>query len=190
MAKFIPGAIVKEFITPKGDNATVRYPRWEDLDKLLSYINTLSKEDTFISYSGEQLTKEEEAEFLCDVFKEIEFGNKVYLNCHINQSIIASCKIERHRSENLQYRHIGLLSIAVAHESRGVGIGFEIAHATIAEAKKRIEGLKIIALEVYGHNTKAIDLYKRLGFRERARISDGVYYKGSYVENVLMNMKI
>ena len=39
----------------------IRYPKWEDLEELTRYINKLSSEDTFVTFSGEEIKKEEEA---------------------------------------------------------------------------------------------------------------------------------
>jgi len=50
---FIPGLIVKKFISKKGKEIIIRYPKWEDLEELTRYANKLSKEDTFVTFSGE-----------------------------------------------------------------------------------------------------------------------------------------
>lgn len=76
---FIPGKIVKKIRLKNDKEAVIRYPKWEDLEGLTSYINELSAEDTFITYSGEKISKEKEADFLASRFKEMEFGDCVKL---------------------------------------------------------------------------------------------------------------
>jgi hypothetical protein len=50
MSNFIPGKVIKTFITKKDTEVTIRYPKWEDLDEMTRYINEISKEDTFVTF--------------------------------------------------------------------------------------------------------------------------------------------
>ena len=54
---FMPGQIVKKFFSKKGKEMIIRYPKWEDLEEFTLYINKLSYEDTFITFSGEEIKK-------------------------------------------------------------------------------------------------------------------------------------
>lgn len=55
---FQPGKIVKTFTSKSGKKIVIRYPQWKDLNQLTEYINKLSAEDTFTTFSGEKITKE------------------------------------------------------------------------------------------------------------------------------------
>ena len=68
MPNFIPGKIIKTFISKKGIQITLRYPVWEDLQQMTDYINTLSQEDTYIIFSGEKVSLEHEAVYLAGLF--------------------------------------------------------------------------------------------------------------------------
>lgn len=190
MTTFIPGAVVKEFTTKKGKNAVIRYPKWEDLEAMTDFINTLSKEDTYIGFSGEQMTLKEEADFLCEIHKKVEFGDMAYLCCEVNGQYVGSSDVTRYEAARKRSRHLGMFGLVIAKDYRGEGIGFELAQATIEEAEKRIEGLKLIGLEVYEQNTPAQELYKKLGFVEQARIPDIIQYKNEYTPGVLMYRKV
>jgi len=52
----------------------------------------------------------------------------------------------------------------------------------LEEAKK--QGLKVIILDVYEKNLPALNLYKRMGFKEVGRIPKAVYWKGEYVDDI------
>ena len=48
-----PGKVIFEGKTKKGLPVALRYPKANDLADLLNYINTISKEQTFIQFQGE-----------------------------------------------------------------------------------------------------------------------------------------
>jgi len=73
---FILGQIVKKFVSKKGKEVVIRYPKWEDLEEFTRYINKLSKEDTFITFSGEEIKKEDEAKVLSEWFYQLEMEDK------------------------------------------------------------------------------------------------------------------
>lgn len=183
---FIPGKIVKVFTTKKGKEIVIRYPKWEDLDQLTFYINKLSQEDTFILFSGEKITKEEEGKTLASWFLAMEKGDKVVLGCFYKEKLVAIANVDRNLDNRKRGRHIGGFGISVAKEFRGEGIGFQLAKTIIDEAKKKITGLKMIILGVFEPNKIGLNLYKKLGFKEYGRLPKGIFYKGKYIDEVKM----
>ena len=76
------------------------------------------------------------------------------------------------------HAHVGQLGIGVLPEYRGRGIGEKLMRASIDAA--RAAGLEKIELHVYGRNTRAAALYRKLGFvhegtRIKAKKIDGAY---------------
>src|SRR5829696_4148908 len=61
-----------------------------------------------------------------------------------------------------------IAAMAVAPEARGMGLGKVIMQDTIDEAVER--GDRSVLLEVFEHNTPAVKLYGRLGFRPSRRL--------------------
>jgi RimJ/RimL family protein N-acetyltransferase len=190
MSKFTPGRIVKTFSTKKGDKAVIRYPFWEDLDQILAYINKLSKEDTFITLSGEKLTRKDEAGYLADWFKAMEMGDKVFLFCFVADKLVATCSVDRNTKSRQRSRHTASFGISVAKEFRSSGVGYNLASTVIAEAKKKIKGLKLIALSVYEKNKIALNLYKKLGFKKAGVIPGGVLYCNEYIDEIKMYLRL
>ncbi|MFN4212837.1 MAG: GNAT family N-acetyltransferase [Microgenomates group bacterium] len=183
---FIPGKVVKTFVTKKGKEVIIRYPKWEDLDQLTFYINKLSVEDTFILFSGEKITKEEEGKTLANWFLAMEKGDKVVLGCFYQEKLVGIANVDRNLDKRKRGRHIGGLGISVAEEFRGEGIGFVLAKTIIEEAKKKIAGLKMIILDVFEINKVAQNLYKKLGFIEYGRLKGGILYKGNFIDEQKM----
>jgi ribosomal protein S18 acetylase RimI-like enzyme len=59
------------------------------------------------------------------------------------------------------------LGIAIKKEVRGKGLGSQLMHSIIDEAKRNC--FKALSLSVDGDNTNAINLYRTLGFTEVGR---------------------
>ena len=69
-------------------------------------------------------------------------------------------------------------------EARGRGIGREAMR--YLEAQITAKGLKRIELGVFEFNAAAIALYRKLGYREFARIEDFTYWQGRLWKDIRM----
>jgi len=190
MSNFIPGKLVKKFITKKGTDVVIRYPRWEDIDELTRYINKLSKEDTFILFSGETITKEEEAKAVASWFAKMETGDEVFLVVEKDKKIIAVANVSRNTLNKKRSLHVGVLGISVEKEFRGEGIGEELLKTIINEAKNKIKNLRLVVLEVFGENTHAQKLYEKIGFKKCGEIPEMIYFHGRYISAITMYLKL
>ncbi len=56
--------------------------------------------------------------------------------------------------------------------------------------KKELKGLHMIELSVFVNNEIAIKLYKSCGFKEVGRIPEKIRYKGEYVDEIVMILKV
>src|SRR5258708_23622579 len=183
---FNPGKVIKEFTTKSGKPAIIRYPTWQDVADLLKHINTVSKEDTFITFSGEQETLESEAKYLASEFVDMETGKAVKLFCYVDGIFDGVCDIHQNQGKKERGKHVATFGLVVGRDFRGDGIGFALSQATIAEAKMAIQGLRLIYLDCFANNIAALTLYAKLGFTEAGRIPQGLLYKGEYVDEVHM----
>lgn len=186
MSHFIPGKVVKEFTTKKGKSAQLIYPKWEVVDQLLMYINALSAEDTYVSFSGEQLNLKEEASFLANVFVQMELAQAIYLFCLVDGKVVGICGIEpvpefRHRS-----KHVGAFGLSIAKEYRGEGLGYELANQTLLEAAQFIKDLEIVILTCFANNIPALTLYEKLGFVKTGQTLKMLQWHDQYIDQVQM----
>jgi len=173
--------VVEEF-KARGKVARLRYPKFEDVDGLLTHINSLVEERAFIG-TQKKVSRKEELGYVRRLLKDIERKRAVALIVEIDRKILGAGEVKK--AELDASRHTGNLGVALRKEARGLGIGERLAKSLIREAKKRLN-LKIAKLEVFANNKPAYKLYKKLGFKEVGRIENGNYYYGKYVDNIIM----
>ncbi len=186
---FSPRREVTTFMTKSGKKATIRYFSLEDAPAALSFINTVSRENTYIRFAGEQQTLEEEKKYLQSEVEKSQAGDAVKLFCFVGRELAGVCDVHRDTSLLSRRLHVGIFGLVIAKPFRGDGIGFALAQTTIQEAKEEIEGLRLVKLDCFAINTPALSLYAKLGFVEVGRIPDMLFYKGEYVDEVEMVLR-
>lgn len=175
--------IVFEGKSEKGNKIIIRYPTKEDAQEMCDYINALSKEQTFVRFQGEEQSIEDETEYLEKQLKRISDKKTVQLLVFSNNELIGISGIDmKDKTES----HEGVFGISLNDKYRGEGIGKKLMEITLAEAKNNLSKLRIITLGVFGKNSLAITMYKKVGFKEFGRLPDGVFRKAEYDDHVYM----
>lgn len=176
--------IEQEFTAKDGRTILLRRPRWEDLDGLLDFVNSLVREEAPINRI-EEVSRSEENEFLASRLSSIEEGDIIQLVAEVDGKIVGNAEVVKLSGRE---SHVGKLGVSVRSAYRRIGIATRLIELLIRQAEK--EDLKIILLAVYEYNLPAITLYKKLGFKEVGRTQKGVYWKGKYVDDVKMALEI
>lgn len=177
-----PGDIVSRRLFGTSE-VVFRYPRNGDAPALLDYINTLSRERTFIGFQGEQLTLEQEAAWLQSRLETIAAGRGVSILACEGDDVIGTAVVD---CKPLAESHIGVFGIAVAAHRRGLGIGSLLMDVTIAEAERLLDGLRIIELSVFGNNPRAQRMYAEKGFVQFGQLPGGFRHRDQFVDQILM----
>ncbi len=88
------------------------------------------------------------------------------------------------REPGRQTKHVASLGMAVDEFWRGKGVG----SALLAEALRwsAWAGVEKVALTVYPHNQRAINLYKKFGFVEEGRLSGHSKKASGYEDEIVM----
>ncbi|MCL7493561.1 GNAT family N-acetyltransferase [Streptomyces sp. MCA2] len=79
-------------------------------------------------------------------------------------------------------QHADLEKLAVAPEAHGQGIGRSLTSALVEDA--RDAGIEVLTLDARADNTRALDLYRSLGFSEYGRLPDFVAMGGRRYDKV------
>lgn len=190
MENAIFGKIVKTTRLTDGREVILRYPTEEDVEGMRNLINTLSTEDIYITFSGEQLTLEDEQAYFDQISKDMLSHNMIKLLATHDGKIVGNADVSRDRVGKRRTYHVASFGITLAKEFRGAGLGQELIHTIIEEAKKEIHGLRIIKLAVYAENLTAQTLYTKMGFKEFGRLKEGIWYRGRYIDEIEMYKEV
>lgn len=171
----------------KGKVISLRPPTVDDAQICMDYINTLSKEKTFILFQGEQLSLEEEKSYLESRVQLMTLKKGVTLLAFYKEELIGIVGVEV--LDKVQ-SHIGVLGLSIAKAFRGEGIGSLLLDVMIEKASQEIAFLEIVTLTVFSHNIVGLALYKSRGFTEYGKLPRGIKLGDSYVDEILMYKKI
>ena len=100
----------------------------------------------------------------------------------VEDRVIGSLSIGR--EANPVTRHVASLGMSVDADWRGKGLG----SALMAEAFRwaRWAGVEKLALTVYPHNQRALNLYKKFGFEEEGRLTGHSKKSHGYDDEIVM----
>jgi ribosomal protein S18 acetylase RimI-like enzyme len=174
----------RTIIAKSGKTLTVRLPEQADLGQVLTYINDLIVEDTYIIMSGEPMTEVEEKAYLTSLLKEIGEKQTVAFYVFDGDKLVANGQIKK-RVRRLS--HIGDFGITVAKEYRQDGVGSQLMTMLLEEAKTI--GVNIVTLEVFSNNERACHVYQKMGFTEFGVLPKSVVHRGETINLIQMYKK-
>jgi len=112
------GQIIQTFILKDERKAVIKTPRWEDLDDLIDFINSLVREKAPI-LRAKEISRIEEAEWLTGQLVRREKGELIHFVAEVDGKVVASAEIGKRRGHQ---KHVGVLGIAVKSGYRRLGI--------------------------------------------------------------------
>ncbi|MEK7518152.1 MAG: GNAT family N-acetyltransferase [Patescibacteria group bacterium] len=160
---------------------TISYPYRGDANLMMNYINTLSKERTFVYFQGEQNTIGEERKYLNSILDGLKKETAVCLLAFDRQKLIGVSQIEM---KDKAQSHVGAFGISIAKQYRNQGVGMLLMNLVFEEAKKHLPQLKICTLGVFANNRIAINMYKQFGFTKYGRLPKAVMYRGKPIDEI------
>jgi tRNA-Thr(GGU) m(6)t(6)A37 methyltransferase TsaA len=181
-----PGREIARRQTAKGE-VLLRYPAATDAPAALGFINALSGEETYVLYQGAQLTLQQEQAWLDGRLASLAAGNAVTIFAFAGDDLIGTTEIAL--LSNAQ-AHVAGLGISVGAEWRGAGVGRFMMETVMAEAERHLRGLRVIHLDVFANNERAIRLYRTLGFTKHGRFPGAVLHRGQYVDLISMHRPV
>jgi RimJ/RimL family protein N-acetyltransferase len=174
------GRIIKKFNAKDGRKVILRTPKWEDIDDLVKFINSLVEEGADIT-NYQKVTREQETEWLGRQLVEAEKGSKLIMLAEVNGKVVANASITKKTGYS---EHVGDLGIAIKDSFRDIGIGTEMLKTLISQAENM--GLKMLTLSVFSTNKRAKHVYEKVGFRETGRIPNELYKNGKFIDHITM----
>ena len=169
----------------KLQNTTIRTARVEDSAALLEIQREVVAEGQyFISVSEEfNKTVEEQHEW---VKSSLENERETLLVAEVSGEIVGWICFNTQNRKRLS--HTGSIGIMVKKEMRNAGIGRVLLEELLAWAKLN-PFIEKVSLAVFATNTRAITLYKSLGFVEEGRkIKEYKLNDHEYLDDILMSI--
>src|SRR3972149_1108113 len=109
-----------QFITKTGKVILIFRPSLDRAKKLLEFVNRLTAEDTFLSFTGRQKTLSEEIDWIKLSLRYMSEGKSYVIWAVYGDQIIGSCDILRGGSRDW---HVGKIGLMVDKNYRRGGIG-------------------------------------------------------------------
>ncbi len=178
------GTILYVFTAKDSREVIIRTPKWEDLEDMIDFINSLVEEEAMVSRHT-KVTREQEIDWLAENLKKLEKGQQIYIVAEVGGKMVGSCAINPMFG---RMSHLGSLGISVKEGYSGIGIGMDL----MKEAEKHAihMRLKSVKLEVFENNEPAIALYEKMGYKITGRVPEAILYKGEYVDSLIMAKKL
>ena len=178
------GIILYCFTAKDGQDVILRTPKWEDLDDFMEYINSLVEEGADI-LRDQKVTRNQEADWLSRKLAMFEKGETFDLVAEVNGKVIAHAELHRKKGCS---NHVGGLGIGIHKNYRDIGIGTQLLKSLIAQAKSM--GLKLLTIEAFSTNKRAIYVYEKVGFTKTGRRPSVFYRNGKYIDEVIMTQEL
>jgi ribosomal protein S18 acetylase RimI-like enzyme len=144
------------------------------------YLNSIIRERDFIAFN-KPVTSQWERNALKDWLKERYAKKHVHIIAEQDRKIIGIADVRRRMGV---IDHVTVMGISVRKEYRCIGIGSALMEECI-KAARRMKA-KILRLEVFSTNKRAIALYKRYGFKKVAAIPHQIQRKGKLISEIVM----
>ncbi|MFL5814999.1 MAG: GNAT family N-acetyltransferase [Bdellovibrionia bacterium] len=167
-----------------GKTFFIRAAQGKDAKKVLACASQIIAEERYSVTSP--------IEFLIGLESQIEFlesfrkePDRIFLVAETeNREIIGT--IDFTPSRLLRHRHWGEFGMGVIASHRGQGVGQALLESLLQWAERQ-GSIEKVCLSVHADNTRAIALYKKLGFEiEGIRKRETCFGPGEYVDAVLM----
>ena len=176
----------KKIKLKNGQTCAFRESREDDAQQILNYLNKISSETDFITYSKGEMncTIEEELKFIKE---HLECNNKLHIVAEINGNIVGMSDFTGGKQNRIQ--HIGVFGITVLKKYWSLGIGSMLTE-TIIEWAKKSGIVRKMNLKVRVDNKRAIKLYKKFGFINEGTITRQLLIDKKFYDAYLMGLEI
>lgn len=160
--------------------ATLDWLNEEDLSEAVEALNCVIREGKYLYLNEEIVDMEEEHKW----FERSVKAGMLYLVARVEGKVVGGASM--HPQTDKQ-EHVAQFGIFICDGYRNLGLGTAMLKEFIDIAKKR--GFEILQLSVFANNTRALNVYKKCGFKEIGRLSQDIrFLDGEYTDRILMEL--
>ena len=170
-----------------GRTLILRDPNLSDAQEMIDYLKIVGGETDFLlaDENGiEGLTLEGEQSWITST---LTMPNTKMFVGTIDGEIVLVCDVRA--ADRSRIAHVGGVAISIKRDFWHLGIG-SIAMRAMIDFAKDTGFLRMLSLEVHEGNGRAIALYKRFGFVEIGRHKAKINVRGTYFDEILMDLDL
>ncbi len=178
---------MSEYLLKDGRTLLLRDPTIEDAAIMLGYPKIVGAETDFLlcDENGiEGLTLEGEAAWIRATLAAP--NTKMFLG-FVGGELVALFDVRGFARKRVN--HVAVLALTVRRDYWHLGIG-GIAMREMIDFARGTGALRTLSLEVRADNARAISLYKRFGFVEVGRHKGRICVRGTYYDELLMDLDL
>lgn len=177
---------MKKVYLKDGKEVIIKEATKENAQAMMNFYNFIGGETDFLSFGKNEFDRElKEYESYIEATSEEE--NSIILIATIDDNIISIASITSNQKS--RSKHVGTFGIGIAKQYSGLGLG-RILMDYLVEWAKSNGVTKKISLVTREDNIRAIELYKKIGFKEEGRLEKDNYIKGVYHNSIMMGLII
>lgn len=177
-------ALPREIRLKNAMTATLRRLEESDAEQVCRLLPIAHRESDFLNFlPGEfDWPPDREREFIRDHQRQ---AHSIIICAERDGELLALCGAKQIPFR--RFAHQSEVGITVFRQYWGLGLGRVMMEYIIAWS--RVDGLRKLMLRVFEDNTRAINLYRSLGFAEEGRLLEDVLRAdGSYSDTVFMGL--
>ncbi len=169
-----------------GKKVVIRQAEVRDAEKLLKCIKTYVPQSNYIPKLEQEikLNVEQEVEWI-NSFRIND--NSILLIAEYDNQILGNIDLTGNRRKMME--HTAVVGMGILQEWRNSGLGTALLSSAIEWAKLN-SALELVWLQVYTENKIAINLYRKIGFKEKGIIKNFFKQEGRYFDNLTMVMNV
>ena len=180
---------MKEVLKLKtGEKVIIRHIVESDIDGVWNNFNEVVEEGIYLPVLFPVKSRFEKQSWYNNLQKDKEICIvAVHPNLKNPCNILGQCEVS-----SLDWdaaTHVGSLGIIVQKKYRDLGIGFHLIDMAIRESKK-LNGKEKIILSCFSNNERALNLYKKMGFKVIGEREKQFYMDSQYFDEILMELWI
>lgn len=176
-----------DYVLKDGRTLLLHDPAIGDAPAMIAYARAVGAETDFLLMDEngiEGLTLEGEQKWISDTLDAT--NTKMFLG-FVDGELVALFDVRAAARNRIS--HNAGIAISVKRDYWGLGIG-SIAMQTMIDFARSTHFLRSLTLEVREGNDRAIALYKRFGFAEVGRHKGHINVRGTYYDEILMDLEL
>lgn len=160
----------------------IRNAEVEDASAIIQLLNTIGGESDNLTYGDNELgiTPKQEKEF---IERHNQSNNHLFIVAVYKDKIIGILNFSG--GNRARIAHCGMFGMSVLKDYWGIGVGTSLVDYMLDWAKES-EVVTKIELQVKVDNTRAIELYKKMGFSVEGRLKRSIKINDVYYDTLYM----